>query len=262
MLADPSALQATPSTVSLRTGNASPIPILTYHQIDEAPAKGARFRSLYVSPAAFSRQIAMLKLLGYQGMSMSALMPYLRGDKKGKVVGITFDDGYLNNLTHALPVLVRHGFSATCYAVSQRLGQTNVWDKELGIAQTPLMNPMQLRQWVAGGQEVGAHTRHHSNLTESDKNTCLHEIVLGKSELEDAIAAPVTQFCYPYGQFKAEHVVMAQNAGFLTASTTNRGRCQPGEDLMQLPRVPVLRATSLAAFWLKVASQYEDRRRT
>ncbi len=44
MLADPSALQATPSTVSLRTGNASPIPILTYHQIDEAPAKGARLR--------------------------------------------------------------------------------------------------------------------------------------------------------------------------------------------------------------------------
>ena len=103
-----------------RTSNHSPIPILTYHQIDEAPAKGAPFRSLYVSPSAFSRQMGLLKILGYQGLSMSALQPYLSGNRTGKVVGITLDDGYLNNLTHALPVLERHGFSATCYVVSKR----------------------------------------------------------------------------------------------------------------------------------------------
>lgn len=244
-----------------QTRNGSPIPILTYHQIDEAPAKGAAFRSLYVPPAAFARQMAMLKLLGYTGLSMTGLMPYLRGDKAGKVVGITFDDGYLNNLTHALPVLAHHGFSATCYAVSQRLGQTNLWDAELGITQIPLMNAAQLRQWVAGGQEVGAHTRHHNHLTQSDDASCLQEIGLGKSELEDAIAAPVTQFCYPYGQYTADHSSMVQHAGFLTATTTQRGRCQPGEDWMQLPRVPVLRTTTLVAFWLKVASNYEDKRR-
>ena len=38
------------------------------------------------------------------------------------VVGITLDDGYLNNLTHAAPLLERHGFSATCYVVSQLIG--------------------------------------------------------------------------------------------------------------------------------------------
>ena len=101
------------------------IPILTYHQIDAAPPKGTPMRSLFVSPASFARQMALLKRLGFQGLSMSALMPYLRGDKRGRVVGITFDDGYLNNLQHALPVLQRHGFSSTCYVVSQRLGQTN-----------------------------------------------------------------------------------------------------------------------------------------
>ena len=243
------------------TRNASPIPILTYHQIDEAPTKGAAFRSLYVPPAAFARQMAMLKLLGYQGLSMTGLMPYLNGDKTGKVVGITFDDGYLNNLTHALPVLVRHGFSATCYAVSQRLGQTNVWDAELGLAQTPLMNAAQLRQWVAGGQEVGAHTRHHAHLTQSDDQTCRQEIEWGRSELEEAAGTPVTQFCYPYGQYTTEHSAMVQHAGFLTATTTQRSRCQPGEDWMQLPRVPVVRSTTLAALWLKLASGYEDRRR-
>ena len=83
------------------TLNAKPIPILVYHQIAEAPKKGAPFRGLYVSPTAFARQMALLKLLGYQGLSMTDLQPYLRGEKSGKVVGITFDDGYLNNLTLA-----------------------------------------------------------------------------------------------------------------------------------------------------------------
>jgi peptidoglycan/xylan/chitin deacetylase (PgdA/CDA1 family) len=240
--------------------NTLPIPILVYHQVDVAPPKGAPFRSLYVSPTAFSRQMRLLQLLGYQGLSMSGLLPYLRGEKHGKVAGITFDDGYLNNLTHALPVLKHHGFSSTCYAVSQRLGQTNVWDAAEGISQTPLMDASQLRQWVAGGQEVGAHTRHHVFLPHCDSGTCMEEMTLGRAELEAAIGSAVSHFCYPYGQYTAEHVAMARQAGFETVTTTQRSRVARGADLWQLPRVPVLRSTTLPVFWLKLATAYEDRR--
>jgi peptidoglycan/xylan/chitin deacetylase (PgdA/CDA1 family) len=242
------------------SANASPIPILVYHQIDTAPPKGAAFRSLYVAPDAFARQMRLLQMLGYQGLSMSALLPYLSGEKHGKVVGITFDDGYLNNLTHALPVLQRHGFSSTCYAVSQRLGQTNLWDAAQGVAQTALMDAAQLRQWVAGGQEVGAHTRHHVNLQKCEPGICREEMVLGRAELELASGSAVAHFCYPYGQYAAQHVSMARQAGFATVTTTERGRVASGADLCQLPRVPVLRATTLPVFWLKVATRYEDRR--
>jgi peptidoglycan/xylan/chitin deacetylase (PgdA/CDA1 family) len=240
--------------------NVSPIPILVYHQIDVAPPKGSAFRSLYVAPDAFARQMRLLDMLGYQGLSMSALLPYLRGEAHGKVVGITFDDGYRNNLTHALPVLQRQGFSSTCYAVSQRLGQTNVWDLAEGIAQTPLMDAAQLRQWVAGGQEVGAHTRHHVFLPQFESDTCLEEMTLCRAELEVVTGSAVAHFCYPYGQYTAEHVVMARQAGFETVTTTQRSRVISGADLWQLPRVPVLRSTTLPVFWLKVATAYEDRR--
>lgn len=203
----------------------------------------------------------LLKVLGYQGLSMSALLPYLTGKKQGKVVGITFDDGYLNNLTHALPVLQRHGFSSTCYCVSQRLGQTNLWDQVQGILQAPLMSADQLRHWVTGGQEVGAHTRHHVNLTECDQALALTEMARSKEELEMAVQQPVVHFCYPYGVYHSEHVAMAQQTGFASVTTTERGRCHVGADLWQLPRVPVLRSTTLPVFWLKVASRYEDRRK-
>lgn len=246
---------------SQRTANQQPIPILMYHQIDAAPPKGAPFRSLVVSPQSFARQMALLKLLGYQGLSMQALQPYLAGSKTGRVVGITFDDGYLNNLHYALPVLQRHSFSSTCYVVSQRLGQTNVWDAEIGIAQTPLMDMAQLRTWVAGGQDVGAHTRHHVRLPQQDAAISRSEIMLCKSELEDGLGVTVNHFCYPYGEYTAEHTELVQEAGFCTATTTQRSRCLAGEDMLQLPRAPVARSTSLLNLWMKLGTGYEDRRR-
>ena len=247
-----------PSELTL---NAHPIPVLVYHQIDAAPPKGQPFRSLYVSPQAFARQMALLRLLGYQGLSMTALMPYLRGEKHGKVVGITFDDGYLNNLTHALPVLQRHQFSSTCYAVSALAGKTNLWDQATGIAQTPLMTAAQLQQWAAGGQEIGSHTQHHVNLPATPDADCRAEVVQGKTELESFVGRPVDHFCYPYGHYEARHVVMVRDAGFATSTTTQRSRCLGGCPLLEIPRVPVLRSTSLPVFWLKIATAYEDRRK-
>lgn len=243
------------------TANTRPIPILVYHQIAAAPPKGSPFRSLYVAPESFARQMAWLERLGYQGLSMTALQPYLDGQKKGKVAGITFDDGYLNNLSNALPSLTKHGFSSTCYAVSGLLGKTNVWDLGAGIAQTPLMNESQLRQWVAAGQEVGSHTRQHVDLTVSESNNARLEIELGKTELESVLKQPVAHFCYPYGRYQPAHIEMVGEMGFATATTTQRSRCHAQTDMLQLPRVPVLRSTVLPLFWLKIATAYEDRRK-
>lgn len=251
-------MPATPVTLAITQ---RPVPILVYHQISEAPPRGAPFRSLYVSPSSFSRQMALLRLLGYQGLSMSALQPYLRGEKNGKVVGITFDDGYRNNLTHALPVLQRHGFSSTCYAVSNLLGKTNEWDRGIGIAQVPLMTADELCLWVAGGQEVGSHTQNHARLLQIDDHTALAEMTGDKAALEGLLAAPVQHFCYPFGEYAPQHVAMARQAGFNTVTTTQRGRSSDRNDLAELPRVPVVRSTSLPVFWLKIATAYEDRDR-
>jgi peptidoglycan/xylan/chitin deacetylase (PgdA/CDA1 family) len=213
-----------------------------------------------VAPDAFARQMRLLKMMGYQGLSMSGLMPYLRGDKQGKVCGITFDDGYLNNLQHALPVLYAHGFSSTCYVVSQRLGRTNDWDEGVGIAPAALMNAGHLNQWIAGGQEVGAHTRQHVHLPAMLEADSFYEIAACKAQLEALFHVPVQHFCYPYGEFGPSHVDMARRAGYLTATTTARARCHSGDDFWQMSRVPVVRSTTLPVFWLKLATAYEDRR--
>lgn len=239
----------------------NPIPILTYHQVESPPPRGTPYRSLVVSPGAFARQMRLLALLGWRGLSMGDLQPYLRGERQGRVVGITLDDGYVNNLQHALPVLQRHGFTATCYAVSQRTGGSNEWDHGKGVPAKPLMDAAQLRAWVAGGQEIGAHTRHHADLTALDADAAREEIAGCRRELEAMVGAPVRHFCYPYGRYAPQHAAMARDAGYASATTTRRGRSQADDDLFELPRVPVHQSTTLPLFWAKLATGYEDRRR-
>lgn len=249
------------SPVQASVGSRQTIPILTYHQIAQEPPKGSGYRSLSVAPQDFEAQMVFLRTLGYRGMSMTDLLPYLLGERSGKVFGITFDDGYLNNLTQAAPVLQRLGFSSTCYVISAMLGQTNSWDRDKGVPASELMSAPHLRQWMAAGQEIGAHTRHHVRLPQLDPNACLDEIQGCKTELEQTTGAPVAHFCYPYGEYDPTHVEQVAQAGYLSATTTRRGRCHTGDALLELPRVPVLRRTHRLLLWWKLVSRYEDRRR-
>lgn len=236
------------------------IPILMYHQIDAPPARGTPLRGLIVAPASFRWQMHMLKLMGYHGVSMRELEPYLNGEKQGKVVGITFDDGYQNNLHHALPILQEFGFTATCYGVSGMIGGTNAWDRGK-VAEKPLMTREDWKTWSAAGMDIGSHTCSHAKLTELPPDQARDQIVRSRQELEDATGCEVRHFCYPYGWYSAEHAQMAQEAGYATATTTQRGRAQPGHDRYTLPRIMVARATNPLQFWLKVATPYEDNRK-
>ncbi|MEI8031449.1 MAG: polysaccharide deacetylase family protein [Comamonadaceae bacterium] len=236
------------------------IPILMYHQIDIPPARGTPLRGLVVSPGAFSRQMFLLKCMGYMGLSMRNLEPFLRGERQGRVVGITFDDGYQNIVQNALPVLIKRGFSATCYAVSSMMGGINSWDRGTGVAPKPLMTATDWRMWLDSGMEVGSHTRTHADLAALGAAAANNEITTSRQELEDNLGCEVRHFCYPYGRFDATHRQMVQQAGYATATTTRRGRAQPGDDPFALPRVLVAQSTHWMQFALKISTPYEDRR--
>lgn len=236
------------------------IPILMYHQIDASPKRGTPLRGLVVRPESFQRQMALLKTMGYQGLSMRALEPYLTGERQGKVVGITFDDGYRNNLTHALPALQKNGFSATCYAISEMLGKTNAWDRSIGVPEKDLMSNADLLTWHNAGMEVGSHTRSHAQLTGLSMAHAQTEIFESKKALEQLIGTEVRHFCYPYGKFSDVHVQMVKEAGYVTATTTRRGRASVHTDFFELPRIMIAHATHLALFGLKVLTNYESKR--
>ena len=190
---------------------------------------------------------------------MRDLEPYLQGKKRGRVFGITLDDGYKNNFDNALPVLMKHGFTATCYGVSSQIGGTNAWDAGL-VAPKPLMGVQEWSGWLKSGMEIGAHTRTHADLTALSDDAAMDEISGCKADFERELDCEVRHFCYPFGRFAAGHADMVREVGYQTATTTRRGRVQASSEAMELPRVMVARATSLLQLMVKINTTYEDRR--
>ncbi|TCU99234.1 polysaccharide deacetylase [Paracandidimonas soli] len=236
------------------------IPILMYHQVGVPAPKGTPFRGLTVAVKDFQRQMTWLSRLGYKGVSMADLMPYLSGEKRGKVVGITFDDGYCNVLEHAAPILNRLGFTSTNYFVADQLGGSNVWDHGIGVPPSPLMTADQIRKWAAAGQEVGSHTLDHPHLPLLGDEQALHQMRQSKAVLESIVDREVSAFCYPYGDESMRLRQLAREAGYANATTTARGLAKPTDDVFGLPRVTVARSTHIVRFLQKCLTRLEERK--
>lgn len=236
-----------------------PIPILMYHSIERMP-KSTLMRSLHVPPERFSFQMKMLNFLGYKGLSMRELFPYFEGKKIGKVVGITFDDGYQNNLKNAAPILKKYNFSATCYLVSERIGSFNTWDLDKGIPKCPLMSENDVNEWLKLGLDIGAHSKTHRSLEASNYELALEEIHKCKADLETIFDLEIQDFCYPFGQFNDLILNITKKAGYKTATTMNRGRVSLTSNNLKLPRIPITHHTLPYLFLAKILTNYEDKR--
>jgi len=79
--------------------------VLMYHMISDSQPK-QKHRGLRVSPEMFERQIAWLKANDWTFIKASELLTEkAQGDKR---VAITFDDGYEDNYSQALPILKKY----------------------------------------------------------------------------------------------------------------------------------------------------------
>jgi peptidoglycan/xylan/chitin deacetylase (PgdA/CDA1 family) len=226
------------------------IPILCYHHLAEAPAH-ARFTTLYVGPRQFERQLWALRRLGLRGVSMSEGLWQLEHGARHRCVILTFDDGYVETLTHAAPLLREYGFTATCYLVSGRIGAHNDWDRGQHRREArPLMDFEQVHDWLEAGMEIGAHSCSHPKLSELDAAAASREIGECRADLRMRFGADVDHFCYPFGSFTAETIALVQRAGFRSAVSTRPGVARWPESRYCLPRILVNGDHGLGRFLL------------
>jgi peptidoglycan/xylan/chitin deacetylase (PgdA/CDA1 family) len=102
--------------------------ILLYHRVAQLTTD--RW-SIAVSPAHFTEH---MELLGRRAAVIRlADVDAMRSRRRRRnAVVVTFDDGYVDNLSEALPVLRRHGVPATLFAVTDAvLGEREFWWDEL-----------------------------------------------------------------------------------------------------------------------------------
>ncbi|USE82801.1 polysaccharide deacetylase family protein [Acinetobacter tibetensis] len=230
--------------------------VLMYHMVREH-IDGAKFNKLRVTPEQFEQQVAWMSAQGFHFVTMQELQQNW-GQHPEKTVAITFDDGYLDNLENAYPILEKYQAKATIYVVVDRHDRDWSTYKKAHhnsgeLMREPKLNDAQVKQLADSGLiEIGSHTLTHANLNELDDADCLRELVDAKQQLEQLIAQPVTSFAYPFGIYSDRDVKLARQAGYSNAVTTVEGIDGLQPDFMQLQRIKISGKDSLFAVKLRM----------
>jgi peptidoglycan/xylan/chitin deacetylase (PgdA/CDA1 family) len=170
--------------------------VLAYHQIKD-PADDCST----VGPAAFHEQMQYLKQQ-YQVLPLGEAVTVagVRG-WSGRVVAITFDDGYLDNATIAAPILRSLGLPACFFVATDMVGSRRPFPHDLaqGRRGQEHMTWQQLRALVREGFEVGSHTCGHVDLGVTSTLQAERELRASRLRLEQELNTPIRLFAFPYG---------------------------------------------------------------
>jgi peptidoglycan/xylan/chitin deacetylase (PgdA/CDA1 family) len=160
------------------------IPVILYHHINKIPDNSGE-RLLNVTPETFLAQMNYLSSKGYRTLSMSEFLAILATNQNPvqKSVVITFDDGYQDTITNALPVLQKFGFKATWFIPLNKSEISKADIKALSDA----------------GMDIGSHTMDHASLKylTTDKQR-QYEVGQSVTNIQNITGKPVLAFAYPY----------------------------------------------------------------
>lgn len=197
-----------------------------YHRVDTLPGKTPLARALTVTPAQLREQLAELRALGLQAISVADLYERLRTHAPlDRVVVLTFDDGYEDQYRYAFPILMDAGARATFYIVTGNVGKKNhvTWD-EIGTM-------------IRGGMDIGAHGLAHLELPRMSDAQQTAQIDGSLAVLRERLRLPIESYAYPSGRFDRRTLTIVAAAGVPLAMTTDP---VAGQNRFDLGRVRVL----------------------
>ncbi len=200
-----------------RASFAQGVPALVFHKLGPLP-RGVNMKSLYVDASLFAWQMRDLKRAGFSTDSLDGWRNF-SSPMPARAV-LTFDDGSRTVLRHAMSELAATRFQGIQFLVADAIGGVNHWDiRDNHEAEDPLMDAAEIREWLAAGHEIGAHTCTHPRLPDIPENLAREEISASKKKLEDQFSREIRHFCYPYGKWNRRVRDLVEEAGYETAVT-------------------------------------------
>ncbi|GAA4520968.1 MULTISPECIES: polysaccharide deacetylase family protein [Nonomuraea] len=224
------------------------VPILMYHSVTDSPNEETKPHS--VRPSDLDEQLAYLAESGFTPLTLGDLVARLNKingvELPGKPIVLTFDDGYADFHTKALPLLERHAFPATVFL-------TSGWVADAGkdAAGRPLDDMLswtQAREAAQTGIEIGGHSHSHPQLDQLPGEELRQELRRNKGLLEDKLGTPVATMAYPYGYSSARVRREVRKAGYFAACAVNNTIAADGHDVLAIPRLTVARHTTISMF--------------
>ncbi|MGZ8844598.1 MAG: polysaccharide deacetylase family protein [Pyrinomonadaceae bacterium] len=209
--------------------------VLVYHTISShrEPLPG----DIDISPEAFARQVDWLA----RWRTVAPLAQTLYSTRR-RQVAITFDDGFRDNLTVALPLLEKYSLPATVFVAAGFIGNDGYLtrDELRELSQSSLIT-------------IGAHGfwHRHFNLLSSDE--ARHELIEARTMLEEVTGKKVDLMAWPYGECDQRLERLAGEAGYRASWSVWKGNnathCRW--------RVPLGARDNMARFILKASGVYE-----
>lgn len=230
--------------------------ILCYHSITAEPV-GDKWS---VPRARFAAQMRRLAEGPAAVVPLIQAVARLReGRGHDRMVALTFDDGYLDNLEHAFPVLWELGLPATLFITVAEVGLgRGAW----GAGVRPRLTWDEIRQCAQAGVAVGVHGMTHRVLTGLPDMDLREELVGAHAVIAQELGRPPTPaFAYAHGRADTRVRRSARAAGYecgLGASSPLA--CTPRSDPWYLRRETVYGDTSDWAFAAKVEPRWDRAR--
>ena len=202
--------------------------ILTWHSLDTSGS------AISVAPETFRRQVAWLASGRVRVVSIADLLAM---DDDSDAVALTFDDGFSNFATEALPLLHEHGFPATVFVVAEYVGGDNRWGgRSDGVPIMPLLGWDDLAGAVQKGVEIGAHSCTHPLLPSLGETALADELARAAVTIERRLGTRPGGFAYPYG-VADDRVAAATGQHYAWACTDEFRPLSAGLSRMMLPRL-------------------------
>jgi peptidoglycan/xylan/chitin deacetylase (PgdA/CDA1 family) len=190
------------------------ITVILYHRVSDDARD-----NLTVGIAQFDRQMSLLRqhceVLPLREVLECRAIP----SSKRPLVAVTFDDGYLDNRTHAVPVLVRHGLPAAFFVSTGMIGQDRPFphDVRRGNPTIATMTWPQLREMRDLGFMIGSHSVSHIDCGQEDERVVVDELAQSRDDLERELGIVDPVFAYPYGgrqHMTAQRLELVKAAGY------------------------------------------------
>ena len=210
--------------------------ILMLHRVSDQRSSGKN-RELEITPAFLERSIKDYKNKGYRFASIAEACDLVEKGERGKpFVCLTFDDGYRDNYTVALPVLKQEDVPFAVYVTTGFVdNKLDMWwypDAQLGLSGDELQSLAKEPLCT-----IGVHTVSHPRLDKLSAEEQSHEIKQSKMELENLLGCQLHHFSYPHGAFNDDTVAIVRECGFRSSLLTWGGPIRSKCDLLQLPRM-------------------------
>ena len=159
--------------------------VLAYHEV--MPESSYAY---CVTCTAFAQQLCLLQLLPSE-------------DVQGSSVQITFDDGEQSQYYNALPLLVRHGISATYFVTPGLIGTA-----------TKFLGWDELKELKNAGHSIQSHGWSHKFLTSCSDAELAFELTASRQLLEEKLAVPVEEISIPGGRWDRRVIEACAQAGY------------------------------------------------